>query len=267
MKKKSFFLMLLFCIITMLLLGAGKQEQKEKGPSFPKEPAGKVEISFMSNASYPYDKAVPHMVELFQKQNPNIIIKTEFNPTRKLWEIIELRMSAKESTPDLFFADIPLIAGYSLKGYLAPLDNYFTKEEKSNWVEAAVSASTVNGKLMAAPFISSATLMYYNKRHFKEAGIPFPPKDPSQRLTWEEVLEIAKKLTIDADKDGIPERFGLGLIQMNRPYIVLNFPLSLGAKSIGSDGLTTKGIIDTPEWIRALTFYRDLHNTWKVSPK
>lgn len=44
-------------------------------------------------------------------------------------------------------------------------------------------------------------------------------------------------------------------------------PQGLGAKVIGDDGLTVEGIVDSPEWVEAFTYYSNLHNEWAVSPK
>src|SRR3954468_20826101 len=58
----------------------------------------------------------------------------------------------------------------------------------------------VDGELYAIPFQNSTPLLYYNKDHFKEAGLD-PEKAPQ---TWAELVEAARKLTK-------PDRMGFGL--------------------------------------------------------
>jgi sn-glycerol 3-phosphate transport system substrate-binding protein len=51
----------------------------------------------------------------------------------------------------------------------------------------------VDGELYGVPFHNSTPLLYYNKDHFKEAGLD-PDKPPR---TWAEFVDAAKKLTKD----------------------------------------------------------------------
>jgi multiple sugar transport system substrate-binding protein len=226
-----------------------------------------TEISFLSNSVSPYDVAIPAMIKAFEAQNPGIKVKLEQVPTKNLWELVEIKMAVKESTPDAFFVDIPLLPAYVVKNYLEPLDGYITAADKKQWVDVAVKASTVDGKLYAVPFQNSSAVLYYNKDILTEAGVPFPSKDPSKRLTWEELVEYAKKCTLDRNKDGVTEVFGLGMAQVSRPYAMLPIPLSKGGKAISADGRSVSGLLTTKEWTDAGKFIYDLYNTWKISPK
>ena len=228
---------------------------------------GDTVITMTSLSSWPYNEALPKMVEMFEKQNPGITVKVEYYPFRQLMEITEVKLGAKNSTPDVLFVDGPLVAAYTSRGYLLPLDQYFSKNEQSQWVNASLNAAKSGGKLMTAPLNNSSQVLYYNKRIFQENGIPMLSKSLKDRLTWDEVLELAKKLTIDKNKDGIPEVWGFCFNQVNRPYQVLALPNSLGGKGISDDGFVSQGYIDSPEWVKALTFYQDLFNKNKVSPK
>ena len=44
-------------------------------------------------------------------------------------------------------------------------------------------------------------------------------------------------------------------------------PLSLGGVAIGPDGLTVRGVIDSPEWIEAFTYYSNAFNEWGFAPQ
>lgn len=61
------------------------------------------------------------------------------------------------------------------------------------------------GEIWSMPFSFSNIALYYNKAHFRDAGL-----DPEQPpATWEELTEYAKALTKDADNDGTPEQWGV----------------------------------------------------------
>jgi multiple sugar transport system substrate-binding protein len=44
-------------------------------------------------------------------------------------------------------------------------------------------------------------------------------------------------------------------------------PESLGGQPVSKDGLHVQGVINSPAWITAFTYYYKLFNTWQISPK
>jgi ABC-type glycerol-3-phosphate transport system substrate-binding protein len=229
--------------------------------------ASPTEITMTCMAGLPYTEAMPKMVKAFEEKNPGIKVKIEYYPNPQILQITEVKLAAKSKTPDILFTDVPLVSAYTLRGYLAPLDKYYKNSEKNQWVPAAVKAVKVKNKIMAAPLNNSTLILFYNKKLFAEKGIAPLSKDPKKRLTYEQVVELAKKLTIDRNNDGNNDIWGFCFTQVNRTYQLLPFPQSLGAKVISSDGLKTKGIINSPKWIKAFQFYQDLFNKWRVAPK
>lgn len=251
----------LFLIVGGFAFAGGEQEAATS------ESTGKTQITFLSNASFPYDQAVPKMIGMFEQEYPNISVQADYNPYRKILEIVELKLGAKEDVPDVLFTDVPLVSAYAVKGYIDQLDSYFSKQEINDWVQPALEASTIDGKLMTAPLNNSTQLLYYNTKFFEEAGLPMLGKKPEDRITWEQLAEMGKKLTKDNDGDGTPEVWGVSISQVSRPYQMLAMAESKGALPISKDGLRTQGIIDTPEWVNAYTYFQNLFNAWKIAPK
>ena len=203
--------------------------------------------------------------DAYQKEHPNVEVKLETLPFDQLFQQIQVRLSAGSASPDAMFVDAPVVASYGAQNFLAPLDPYFSKAELNEFFPAVLGTSYYGGKLLATPVCSSSMMMYYNKDILKKQGIPFPSSSTSRRLTWEEFVKLAQKATV---RDGNRVlSWGLTFHQVDKPYQLLPFAQSLGGKAIGDDGLTTKGIITSPAWIKALQFYSDLHNALNVSPK
>ncbi len=264
MKRKFAFLVCLALSAAVLFAGGSSEAPAAETASAPS--SGKTQLTLLSNSVKPYDTAIPAIIEEFEKQNPDIEVTIEMLPTKNLLEVVEVKLGSGEKTPDVLFVDAPMVMAYATKGYLEPLDEYYTEEEKAQYVDACREYGTVDGTFYAAPFVNSCQVLYYNTRMFDELGIPHLSKDPADRLTWEELVELAKKLTIDKDGDGTPEVFGLGISQISRPYQMLTMPESLGGQPIGDDGTVT-GVLTTDAWIEACQFIQDIFNTWNVSPK
>lgn len=99
----------------------------------------------------------------------------------------------------------------------------------------------------------------YNKTMFEAAGIPAPDIDTP--YTWDEFVEVAKKLTADTNGDGELDQWGTGL---NVNWNLQPFVWSNGGDWISEDGKTVT--VDTPEFTEALQWFADLSNVHGVTP-
>lgn len=80
------------------------------------------------------------------------------------------------------------------KGALAPIDDYIERDNfRDPWPDVPVMADTCkrHGKFYHIPNRMGTMLMFYARKPFDEAGIPYPTDD----WTMEEFLDIAQKLT------------------------------------------------------------------------
>jgi len=205
------------------------------------------------------------VVEAFEAEHPDIDIVLEQVPFNSLFEQIQVRLTSGSQDPDVISVDVPLVAGYGLRGWLLPLDAIFDEDERADWLESSLNAGTYNGELLAAPISTSTQVLIYNADIFEQAGLT--PPGPDDRLTYEEIAELAQQLTLDQDGDGTTDVWGFAWEQTNRIYQLQHLPVSLGGESIGEDGLTVDGIINSEEWVEAFTYYSDIFNELAVGPQ
>ena len=205
------------------------------------------------------------VVATFEEQNPDIKIEVESVPFNALFEQIQVRLGASSAEPDVISVDVPLVAGYGLRQWLLPLDEFFIDGEQDDWLEASLAAGSYNGELLGAPVSTSTQLLIYNADIFEAAGIDPPGID--DRWTYEYIAEIAPQLTMDTDGDGSTDVWGFTWEQTNRIYQLQQLPVGLGGEAIGEDGLTVDGVINSQEWIDAFTYYSDIFNELEVAPQ
>ena len=233
----------------------------------------------LSNGSWP--DSLKKVVTAFEAENPDIKVELDTYPFRQLFETIEVRMKAQDANLDVISVDVPLVASYAIRGYLAPLDEYFTADDiKNTWLEASGKAGSYNGHFMAAPQNTSSQFMYINRKLFQDAGVTAPKGfGPDQaidfqqitdiasndRWTWEQVVDAAKKLT--KESGGKTDVWGLEFDQVSRLYQMQCLGESLGQPLLSPDGLKASGYLNSEKWIQAAQWYSDLFNKWKVSPK
>jgi ABC-type glycerol-3-phosphate transport system substrate-binding protein len=212
----------------------------------------KVTITWLTDL--PADTVVP----TFMEQNPDIEVKVESVSFNEVFQQNQVRLGSGSDSPDVISVDAPLVASYGLRGWLDPLDEAFSEEERAEWVDALVASGTYDGKLLAPPIWNSSQLFFYNEDVLTAAGVTGP--EPEERWTWEQVTEAAKAVTQD-------DVFGFQFEQYNRIYQLQPLPQGKGVPVIGDDGLTVEGIINAPEWVEAFDWYQKMHNEWAVSPK
>jgi fructooligosaccharide transport system substrate-binding protein len=220
-----------------------------------------IEVIWMG---WPKDM-VMQLINEFQSLNPGIKVDIQLIPYPQLSPTLEVRLAAG-TTPDAYIVDGPLTASFAARNYLLPLDDYFSSKDLKAWFPSSIKAATYKGKLYSIPYATSSSGLYYNKKILKNAGIPFPSEKIEDRLTWEQVADIAKKLTV-VNKDGQTEIWGFMMEQMMTPYQFLPLPESNRAKVISSDGMKVSGYINSRPFIEATQFYWKLYNEWKISPQ
>lgn len=186
-------------------------------------------------------------------------IAEERLPIEELFKALEVRLTARNALPDVYLVDGPLTASYAVRGHLLDLTP-LVGAERDRYVPSTLVQGSFKDKLYSLPLGTSSQLMFCNKKLFAEAGIPLPSADPSKRLTWDELLDIAKKLT----KPAISQ-FGFTFESVN-PYQLLPLPQSRGVKVIGDDGLTATGHVDGPGMIDVMTWYQQLYQGHKIGP-
>jgi ABC-type glycerol-3-phosphate transport system substrate-binding protein len=225
------------------------------------ESAGKTTLTWLTLSGWDPDGKVQ---ALFEEENPDIDLVLEQVGFNDLFQQIQIRLSSGSELPDVLSVDVPVTAGYGVRGWLAPLDDLFSEAEKADMLEAAVEAGSHEGKLISAPVSTSTQLLFINEDLFNAAGIPVP--GPDDRLTYEQIAEMAPKLTQDTDGDGVTDVWGFTWEQTNRIYQLQAMPESLGGDAIGPDGLTVEGVINAQPWVDAFTYYGNAFNDGKFAP-
>lgn len=243
MLRKMLSLMAALCLLVTMLATSALSEE--------------ITLKYVATGAGDWEQ---HLEKCFAAFTEQTGIKAEFECYQhdQLFQVIEVKVGAGGGEYDVLAVDVPMVAGYVEKGYLLPMDDYFTPEEKAIFVDAAVEAGTWDGKFYAPPMNTSAQVLYYNKDLLSQAGIEIPEPDPDNRLTWEEIYDMAQRTLEVVDPEGTNAIAGISFEQISRAYQMLALPNSLGEKSIGDDGYTVDGVINTEGWIKAMTFLYDI---------
>ncbi len=170
----------------------------------PKEPVTLDFQAWGDNADLP---AWEKLVAMYKDRNPNVTINYSpvADPNANFYQ--QLQTSIAGGTPP----DVASFQGwewqtYADKDLLAPVDDLYKRDGFDflypQDVKGVVDTTARKGKTYLIPLQVATMLMFYAKKPFDDAGIPYPTDD----WTYDEFMEIAKKLT---NTSGEQKMFGL----------------------------------------------------------
>jgi ABC-type glycerol-3-phosphate transport system substrate-binding protein len=193
------------------------------------------------------------------ERETGVKVTGEFYTFGDLFQVIEVKIASGSRDYDVISVDVPMVAAYAVRGYLEPMDRYFTQAEKQGFIPSALAAGSWQGVFYSPPMNTSSQLLWYNRGLLAQAGVTVRPSDVNNRLTYEEIADYTRQALAKLDPTGSNGIAGIMFQQVSRTYQMCALPNSLGEKSIGDDGFAAEGIINGPGWVRAMTWYQDLY--------
>jgi multiple sugar transport system substrate-binding protein len=209
-----------------------------------------------------------NLLKVFMDKNPNIKVEgLRFGSNTEFDQKITT-LAAAGTLPDVSTFYEPNVLTWGMSGKFVDLTSFYKKGPAKL---DAIKFITPDGKIVGISVANEIQVIWYNKKIFDAAGLPYPPADPKKAWTWDQFVDVAKKLTKDAngktpndagfDKDNI-RTFGAWLQQWWMPW--LTFAVANGGGLTTADG--KKLIMDSPATIDAIQKMADLINVHHVSP-
>jgi len=203
--------------------------------------------------------AAPKLVSEYAKVNPSVALKIETLPVNGYYDKVVSTILGG-NPPDVIDLDAYMIASAAGNGLLTEWDPYIKNLDTKDFAGAIWNAGVLNGKVYAIPNRGSETILYYNKTMFDKADVPYPPEN----WTYEDMLAMAKKLTIPG------EQYGLGIAAaVSDPANVMDAFSSMlwgfGGDFFDKENKTC--IINQPEGVAAIKFWSELYTKYKVVPE
>ncbi|SHT25108.1 extracellular solute-binding protein family 1 [Mycobacteroides abscessus subsp. abscessus] len=258
----SFVIFLGLLVIVLFLLQPDGKEEKEAQPKAEQ----KILLTFWRNRGNDAEnKAYEELVSSFEKANPDINIQMKTIP----YSDYEVRLRTEIATgtpPDIMAIDSPTLALYANAGSLLSIDTYMKSEGNiEDFPTSTLRGLSYNDQIYLAPIAESSIALFYNKHVLKEAGVSFPSPNPDEPLTWDEVIEIAKKVT-NPEKGIMGIDPGQGFGEGEAPaYFKMPFLWQFGADVLSPDATTASGYLDSEKAIEALQLYQDFYHEQGVA--
>jgi multiple sugar transport system substrate-binding protein len=126
-----------------------------------------------------FDEAIKE----FHEEHPDIDVKVNIYPWDNRAEALTTAIAGGKG-PDVAYLIADEIPKYQSEGALAPVGDYLSESDVSDFRENAREAMSVDGELYGAPILMSATPPLCDKRVFEAAGVEEYP------TTWDEFLAL-----------------------------------------------------------------------------
>lgn len=242
----------------MTLTGCGNSSESKDG-------SDSETLTFMFRGGEDEKKAYQATISEFEK-NEDVKVKIVATDADQYATKLQAAISGGK-VPDVFYVEQGSVMAYVDNGVLQDITKYVENSDfdLDNIWDYGVNSYRYDGEKVGSgpiyglPKDVGPFALGYNKKMFEEAGIPLPDKD--KPYTWDEFVEVSKKLTKDTNGDGTLDQWATGFN--------VNWSLQAFVWSNGGDWANEakdKVTIDTPEFAEALQYFADLQNVHKVTP-
>ena len=224
----------------------------------------------------------------FEKENPGVELRVENVPDEYVSKMILSFVAHAE--PDIMMLDASSAAVFINNGVLTDLTPFVDAERTGgrpapnlasvgalgvaregssgggrfsldDYFPNAVNVARRGRALYAIPQDFTPMVVYYNKRMFDRAGIPYPKPG----WNFEQFLETARKLTIAGDNPGDPPKQS-GFVFSNWMPGWVMWLWNNGGDVLSPDGRHAEGVFDSPQNVQTIQFLSDLVNKYRVAP-
>jgi sorbitol/mannitol transport system substrate-binding protein len=197
----------------------------------------------------------PAMIELkklsskFEQENPDIKLNWVILSENALRERVTTDVSQGSGQFDAVFIGLYEAPIFAKRGWLRPFENIPDSYDLNDVFKSLRDGLSYDGKLYALPFYGESSMTVYRKDLFDAKGLKMP-----EQPTYDDIAKLADELT-DKSK-GI-----YGIILRGKAGWGENMAfLTTLVNTFGGRWFDEKWqpTIDSPEWLKAITFYVDL---------
>lgn len=218
-------------------------------------------------------RVIRRVLKDFEAQHPGIKVKLENFSDYNLYHQKMLVQYAANVAPDVAMMDMGHFQALAKRKALLPLNPFFEKTPGFNieeFYKSIVDAHSYQGTCYVLPRdIAPMGLIYYNKRLFDEAGIPYPDGTwtwdfkPRPELREKDFIWVCQQLT-KKDKDINKTRwaFASGWPEL----LAKTFAFSSGGFTADDIEKPTKVTFGSPEMVRGYQYASDFMNKLGYMP-
>lgn len=241
-------------VLIMGILSACSSKSSSSGEGSKEGAKDGTEITVGVEAGGPYSEFYKGLLEEFTKKT-GIKVKFIDVPHDNMHQRFLTEAMSGNGAIDVYQTDQPWISEFASNGFLEPLSDRLSKEDKADFFEDALNTVKYKDEIYGLPYLVHTPIVYYRTDLFQQAGLTEAPK------TWDEFREAAKKLNnpaagvsgtlVEGKQSGEPVTHLLDLIHQSGGGVL--------------DGNNV--IIDSPEVKKVFEYLVAIQHEDKTSPE
>jgi len=243
-------IIMLCLILTLSILGCERESQD------------KITVHLWHQMEPEKRPVLKQVIEEFEKNNPDITVVVLAKGTEELRTGYQAAAAFTGGGPELVYGPMDQIGPFEVmkrknseKSIIMPLEDLFPQEFFDKFVDQGLVR--YNGHIyQIADRMGNHLALVYNKELFEQAGLTKHPE------TIEEFLEYGKKLTIDRDKDGKIDQWGL-VWNYTEPFWYVPFFGGYGGEVFDENNQPR---LDSHAAEKAFKLILDMRNDYKIMP-
>ncbi len=200
---------------------------------------------------------IQDLISQWQRQHPEVQVRLEHTPFSAYVSRLLTRM-AGDVAPDIMAVEVNLFPTLWAKGAFLSLQPFIEQDASfhvKDFFPQVLERFTVEGQTYAIPRDTAPfACVYYNKRLFDEAKLPYPNDD----WTWTDLLKDAKALT--KTEEGRVIQYGF------YAWAWQNFIYGNGGRIVDDIRNPTRCLLGESKAVEGLQFFSDLMNKEGVAP-
>ena len=203
------------------------------------------------------------VVDAFHAANPKITVKVTVSDWDTYWDKLQTGIAGGDA-PDVFAMDGPLFPDYQSRDVLLDLKPYIDRSgyDLGQLADQAVKDFTIEGGgQFGLPRDLNVIALFYNKKMFDDAGIPYP----DDTWDWDKLVAVAGQLTKDTSGDGKPDQWGFYTETSDMENYWSSLVWQAGGDILAPDGKSIA--LDSDQAVEGLQFLQDLIYKHKVMPE
>lgn len=246
--------------------GAGTGTGSET-PSTGASSDGKVTITYSFWGNEAEAAATQEILDQFNAENDHIQVVAEIIPWESYMETLNTRAMGG-TLPDCGLMSEAGALQWASQGMLADVSEMYAGQDAKPLRSATF---TFEGNDIAYAVANNSLLLFYNKDMFDAAGVDYPPTTAADAWSWDEFVEAAKLLTLDANGNNAasPNFDPDNIVQYGCMVENLAWQLEVWCRSNGSGFYNDDGTavtIDEAAAIEAIQAVADLYLVHHVAP-
>ena len=219
-------------------------------------PAAKITYAIWGDATELANQQ--KIVDAFAAMNPTITVNVTVADWDTYWPKLQTSLAGGDA-PDVFLMDGPLFPDYQTRDQLLDLNPLIARDgfDTSQLADLAVKDFTgADGHQYGLPRDMSTIGLYYNKKMFDAAGIPYP----DATWNWDKLVEVATKLT--KTSGGSTSQWGFYTETSDMENYWSSLVWQAGGDILSADKKTV--VIDSDQAAAGIQFLQDLIYKHKV---